>query len=156
MRWKWLSETRSRGGGGSAAQFFFFLRNEGREFIFSLWGALPADRHPQPRAQFSKSPPGPRQIQGPELRPAASTMVLWNASWPGLWLWKLCPGPGVSAVQGMCGGVSAGRWLAKKWSMSYRSFQIWMNVCMYVVEIKCLKRWVKRGLKKEQCLFFQT
>ena len=95
--WTWLSETRSRGGGGSAAQFF--SEKWGKiPYFFAFWRV---SRHPQPRAPFSKSPPRPRQIKGPELRPAASTLGLWNASWPGLWLWKLCPGPGVSAGQQM-------------------------------------------------------
>ena len=137
MRWKWLSETRSRGGGGSAGRFFF---SENLTKMLNFFGFWRVSRHPHPRAQFSKSPPRPRQIKGPELRPAASTLGLWNASWPGLWLWKLCPGAGVSAVQQMCGGVSDGRWLTKKW-WSIGFIVRFKFVCMYtcIVEIKCLK-----------------
>ena len=109
---------------------FFSLKNEGKHYFFAL-GRV--SRHPHPRARFSKSPPRPRQIKGPELRPAASTLGLWNASWPGLWLWKLCPGPGVSAVQQMCGGVSDGRWLTKKWwSIGFIVRFKCMYTCMYV------------------------
>ena len=108
--------------------------------MLNFFGFWRVSRHPHPRAQFSKSPPRPRQIKGPELRPAASTLGLWNASWPGLWLWKLCPGAGVSAVQQMCGGVSDGRWLTKKW-WSIGFIVRFKFVCMYtcIVEIKCLK-----------------
>ena len=44
--------------------------------MLNFFGFWRVSRHPHPRAQFSKSPPRPRQIKGPELRPAASTLGL--------------------------------------------------------------------------------
>jgi hypothetical protein len=100
----------------------FFSEKRPKLVILAFWRV---SRHPQPRAQFSKSD----DQESADLRPAA---------WPGLRLVKLGPGPGVSAVSKCCGCslLSAGRWLAKKW------FQIWMYVCMYLCwwNKMCLKR----------------
>ena len=91
--WTWLSETRSRGGARRAAQFFSSEKRPKLE-IFAFWRD---SRHPQTRAQFSKSR---RASANRRPRPTACGLH------PGppkclvarLGLWKLCPGPGVSAV----------------------------------------------------------
>ena len=118
--WTWLSETRSRGGARRAAQFFFCWKTT------ETWNFGFLARQPTPPAHGPMFPSraGPRQIGGPDLRPAASTLGLRNASWPGLDFENCALGRG--CLQ-----------LVADWRKSGFQFEC-MCACTYVDEIKCV------------------
>ena len=108
MRWKWLSETRSRGGGGRAGRFFHSEKNE---WIYFHFFAAQADT-PTP---------------GPDF-PSHAGVAALRASADRLRLWKSGPGAGVSG-----GGVS----MVADWRKSGQCLIVGFKfVCMYAGQIK--------------------
>ena len=136
MRWKWLSETRNRGGG--EALVVFFLK---KSSCFRLSARQPDTHTPGPNFPSLRPGVGRPTAQNYGLRPPP--WAFGDADWPGLWLWKLCPGAWVSGGFWRAVEVEVW-WLLDEKVVNVLSFVLNLYVCMYVVEILFLYfgRWI--------------